>query len=257
MEEMEYPINSFSWGVLTPTVAVKRMDKSAFIHNGTGIPKDISFFFGLSPEGLAEPRSAVLICDGQKFFAHFQMDSMRTRYRLFWKSDFSEIIRKKFPDFHAAYSDNSSDFQEEPLMRFEKLGEDEYLINLILDSVIRSDSEQETEEDFESRPEGGPKNYYGKRYERDPVNRKKAIAFHGIRCAACGFSFEEAYGPRGIGFIEIHHNKPLSSALTPILVDPKNDLIPLCANCHRITHRYRDNVISLEELRKIIRRGVA
>ena len=57
---MKYPIESFSWKEPFEIVTVKRMDKSAFLHHGTGIPKDI-FFFGLSSEGLEEPRSVALI----------------------------------------------------------------------------------------------------------------------------------------------------------------------------------------------------
>ena len=195
----EYPIESFSWEVLSPGVAVKRMDKSAFLHNGAGVPKDISFFSNLGPEGLEEPRSALLLCGGRKFFAHFQMDAQHSRYRQFWKSDFSRVIKNKFPDFHRAYSSGVSDLTEAPLMRFAKLSENEYSVDLILADVIRTDVEEEIQQETESRAEGGAKQYYGRRYERDPANRRQAIAFHGLRCAACGFDFEEIYGIRGLG----------------------------------------------------------
>lgn len=249
---MKYPIESFSWKVLSPSVAIKRMDKSSFLHKGTGVPKDLSFFFNLGPEGITEPRPALLLCGGQKFVAHFQMDSQHSRYRLFWKSDFSEAIKKKFPDFHSAYSNLAKNLTQAPLMRFAKLSESEYSVDLILADVISTDVEEEIQQESESRPEGGAKEYFGRRYERDPANRRQAIAFHGLQCAACGFDFENTYGIRGAGFIEIHHNKPLAAAGIEQLVDPKTDLVPLCANCHRMIHRYRSNVISVEELKKIV-----
>ncbi|GFN21937.1 HNH endonuclease [Thermanaeromonas sp. C210] len=95
-------------------------------------------------------------------------------------------------------------------------------------------------------------------YERDPELRRAAIRLHGTRCLACGFDFEEAYGERGRGYIEVHHLKPVSALGGPAAVDPRADLTVLCANCHRMVHRRRDRVLGLEELREIVRaaRGV-
>lgn len=140
---MKYPIESFSWEVLSPSVAVKHMDKSAFLHHGTGIPKEISLFFNLDQEGLTVPRPAILICGGQVFAAHFQMDTQHSRYRLFWKSDFSGAIKNKFPDFHHAYSAGANDLTQTPLMRFQKMSENEYTVDLILADVILADVEEE------------------------------------------------------------------------------------------------------------------
>ncbi|PGQ44865.1 HNH endonuclease, partial [Bacillus thuringiensis] len=75
------------------------------------------------------------------------------------------------------------------------------------------------------------------KYERNIKNRKKAIEIHGLNCYACGFNFEEIYGERGKDFIEIHHIKPLSTLEEAIVIDPETDLVPLCANCHRMVHR--------------------
>ncbi|MCP4373449.1 MAG: hypothetical protein GY797_35910 [Deltaproteobacteria bacterium] len=49
---MNYPVESFSWKVLTDNVEVKHMDKSTFLHHGTGIPQDIAFFFNLDKSQL-------------------------------------------------------------------------------------------------------------------------------------------------------------------------------------------------------------
>ena len=249
---MNYPIESYSWKVLSANVAVKHMDKSAFLHHGTGIPKNITFFFGLSPDGIEEPRPLTLIYGSQKFAAHIQMDTQHSRYRLFWKSDLSGTIESIFPDILHGYSSGTHALTEQPLMRFEKLTNNQYMLSLILQDVIKADIEGEAQEEIPSRLEGSTKEYYGKRYERDPANRRDAIAYHGLRCAACGFSFEETYGVLGAGFIEIHHNKPLAAAGQPQTIDPKIDLIPLCANCHRMIHRSRSTVLSVEELKKIV-----
>jgi 5-methylcytosine-specific restriction endonuclease McrA len=62
---------------------------------------------------------------------------------------------------------------------------------------------------------------------------------HGrLFCEACGFDFEETYGTIGKDFIEAHHTIPVSEMMegheTKI-----DDLIMLCANCHRMAHRKR------------------
>jgi 5-methylcytosine-specific restriction protein A len=35
-------------------------------------------------------------------------------------------------------------------------------------------------------------------------------------------------------------------------INPETDLIPVCANCHRMIHRRHDEVLSIEELKAII-----
>jgi len=100
--------------------------------------------------------------------------------------------------------------------------------------------------------EGGFVYYYGKRYERDPKNRTAAIKYHGTQCSVCGFDFSQQYKQRGQGFIEIHHIKPISTFEKEVEVDPKIDLVPVCSNCHRMIHRFRNNVLSIEEMRNLI-----
>ena len=94
--------------------------------------------------------------------------------------------------------------------------------------------------------------YYTTKYERKASNRNAAIKIHGTNCFGCGFNFEEHYGERGKGYIEIHHIKPLYELNEEVNVDVETDLIPLCSNCHRMVHRVKKEVLTLEELRKIL-----
>ena len=80
-----------------------------------------------------------------------------------------------------------------------------------------------------------------------------AIEIHGLKCMACEFDFEETYGERGKDYIEVHHVVPLSSQEEQVQVNPYTDLITLCANCHRMIHRKKNEILSLDELRQIIR----
>ncbi|NKX54377.1 HNH endonuclease [Arthrobacter mobilis] len=74
-------------------------------------------------------------------------------------------------------------------------------------------------------------------YERSRANRAIAIEFHGTTCKVCGFNFTAAFGPAAKDYIEIHHLVPVSSMEGPGIVNPRSDLVPLCANCHRMAHR--------------------
>lgn len=76
-------------------------------------------------------------------------------------------------------------------------------------------------------------------HERDHGARLKCIEHYGCKCAICGFDFEAQYGDVGKDFIEVHHIVPISSTKGEHDVDPINDLIPVCSNCHSIIHRRR------------------
>ena len=86
-------------------------------------------------------------------------------------------------------------------------------------------------------------------YERNPEARTKCIQHHGTNCSICGFDFHKVYGELGEGFIHVHHIVPISSIGEEYLLDPINDLIPVCPNCHAMLHRSRDT-ISVKELRE-------
>lgn len=101
------------------------------------------------------------------------------------------------------------------------------------------------------RLEGKLQTYYGQRYERDAVNRQRAIDIHGTTCTVCGFDFEKVYGARGRNYIEVHHIKPLHQTKETI-VNPATDLVPLCANCHRMIHRDPHNVLTPDELKQLL-----
>lgn len=72
-------------------------------------------------------------------------------------------------------------------------------------------------------------------------------------CAACEFDFEAKYGGRGAGYIEVHHRRPLfmyeGDDLEQTLAGALENLVPLCSNCHRMLHRSRADVWTVEQLR--------
>ena len=122
----------------------------------------------------------------------------------------------------------------QPLLRRQTISGNEALLNKIIEDL-------ESEEVENGKVEGTLKTYFGKRYERNPKNRKRAIEIHGIDCYVCGFNFEEIYGERGKDFIEVHHLQPLSTLEEVTEINPETDLVPLCANCHRMIHRNQNH----------------
>lgn len=75
------------------------------------------------------------------------------------------------------------------------------------------------------------------KYERNPVNRELCLALYGYKCKICGFDFEERYGPIGRHFIHVHHKTPVSQIGPHYVINPEEDLIPVCPNCHAMLHR--------------------
>lgn len=109
------------------------------------------------------------------------------------------------------------------------------VLQLLEAQHVQSDETVDFVGDFEI--EGDP--YYRKvrGFERSRLNRALAIEIHGRTCAVCGIDFDAFYGRMANGYIEIHHLTPVSMMEAPAIVDPRTDLVPLCANCHRVAHR--------------------
>ena len=98
--------------------------------------------------------------------------------------------------------------------------------------------------------EGTKKSVYTTTYERDSKVRRAFLKDKHLKCEVCGFDFEEAYGKLGAGYIEVHHKKPVSEGVR--MTDLNNDLAMLCSNCHRMIHRGKDHMITVEELKGIL-----
>lgn len=100
--------------------------------------------------------------------------------------------------------------------------------------------------------EGAPTEVRLTRYERNPYARKKCIEHHGYSCSVCGFNFGQRYGEFGDEYIHVHHIERIADKGKVYSVDPINDLIPVCANCHAIIHR-RQKPLSISEVRALLK----
>ena len=101
-------------------------------------------------------------------------------------------------------------------------------------------------------PEGSVRPILVNSYERNAEARRKCVEHWGLRCLVCGFDFESAYGHRGEGYIHVHHVVPISEVGQRYMVDPINDLRPVCANCHAMIHRGSEPM-QISELKRVIK----
>lgn len=106
-------------------------------------------------------------------------------------------------------------------------------------------------DDIIGLPEGAKTRIEVNRYERDRRNRAAALSIHGFGCKACDLNMADRYGDAATGLIEVHHVTPVSVLGEGYVIDPIRDLVPLCPNCHAVTHR-RTPPFSVGEVREMM-----
>lgn len=108
--------------------------------------------------------------------------------------------------------------------------------------------------------EGEQRNVSAKSRKRSRILRKAALAHFAesdgsVACVGCGINPIKIYGASAMAMIEIHHTEPV--ALMPkegikfTLEQALSKVVPLCANCHRLTHMNREKMLSLTELKAL------
>lgn len=92
-------------------------------------------------------------------------------------------------------------------------------------------------------------------FERNPEARSQCIRYYGAVCKVCDFNFGKFYGNEVADFIHVHHLRPISETLGSYVIDPIEDLRPVCPNCHAVIHSRRP-AYSLDEVRAMLGKGV-
>lgn len=88
---------------------------------------------------------------------------------------------------------------------------------------------------------------------RKLIEKKKTSALKKnghLACEVCGFDFAKCFGERGKGFIECHHEKPVTEMSAGEKTNTK-DLRLVCSNCHRMIHTKKP-WLTVTELSQII-----
>ena len=104
----------------------------------------------------------------------------------------------------------------------------------------------------ERYPEGARKQVYVNAIERSGKARDACIHHHGLDCTVCGFNFQRTYGQIGEGFIHVHHLVPVGALRGERMVDPVQDLVPVCPNCHAMIHQVTPP-LDIDQLRSLLR----
>lgn len=245
------PIKSHSWEQLTESVALKQTDKSVFIHNGTGVPHDIRGYF--EADNLENGQRINLHLQNRNILYEAKIEMGQGKTRMFWRKEFASLLRQEYSFIYTAFSKNTLPQSALPVLRFEKSYNNIFRVDIVGKSIVEDDIINELDDEIAVQREGKRKEYFGKRYERKSALRRRAIEIHGTKCHGCAFDFSLVYGSRGEGFIEIHHTKPLSMSDEEQVVNVEEDLVPVCSNCHRMIHRKRDEVLTMEDLKALIR----
>ena len=128
---------------------------------------------------------------------------------------------------------------------FDFVRENKYIGNGFVSNDVISD-------ETESFMEGKSKEVTQTRYERNPQARKTCLRYHGYSCQICEFNFENKFGEIGKGFIHVHHINAIAGIGKEYEIDPKNDLIPVCPNCHAMIHSKRP-AFTIDEIKAKIK----
>lgn len=75
--------------------------------------------------------------------------------------------------------------------------------------------------------EGARKEVVLSKSERDPAVRQAALKHYGRKCMACGFV------PKIDAQLDVHHLNPIAKGQRRTKIE---DVVVLCANCHRLAH---------------------
>ena len=100
-------------------------------------------------------------------------------------------------------------------------------------------------------PEGAMEKVLVNKYERNKINRKCCLDHYGYECQVCKIKFEEQYGDIGKNFIHVHHITPVSKLGPSYVINPIDDLVPVCPNCHSMIHK-KNPPFTINELKHFI-----
>ena len=130
-EDFEY--ESYSWKIIANVEAVKKMDRSSFLHHGTGIPHQIRAFFGINDLEPGEKKPIVLWYQNTRFDANIEMTTLGSpRSRMLWRSDFSSVIQSIYPKWFGFFHAGGVESEDTPSLKFIKRPTaDEYDVEFI------------------------------------------------------------------------------------------------------------------------------
>ena len=82
-----------SWEIVDETTAIKTCDKSFFDYNGSGVPKEICWFFDAENLSSGETKTIKVQYNGKEYSGKVANDTTdRRRVRIFWSADLGRLF---------------------------------------------------------------------------------------------------------------------------------------------------------------------
>ena len=129
-------LRSYSWKIESGTIAKKNLDKSAFLHRGTGIPNEIRPFFIVGELIQGEKRLITMVHEGKNYSAHIDMEGQDTeRTRLFWNAEFSKLLRTRYASLYEIYNADDEPTENIALI-FERLSDCQRRPDIVLNMAV-------------------------------------------------------------------------------------------------------------------------
>lgn len=246
-----------SWTIIDETTAIKHMDRSAFLHHVTGLPKGMCGYFdtiGLRP---GDRFDIALLVYGDTYNAHIERGAKNGYcHRLFWESKLEHKIKEIF-DYD--FIESSGDY---PYMTFNRITNTEFevffsdgqFLNLesdeesyagsriddeLFERLIRRKSDREIEVivgeiSMDEMIPVEKKVVLAKRIIRDRAISSFVKHRADYRCEICGVvGFLKEGGGR---YAEAHHLLELGKMNDNIRSEHPDYMICVCPTCHRIIH---------------------
>lgn len=115
------PKEFYSWEIVSSITIIKTLDKLAFLHSGTAVPRQLVSFFNVSQ---LEPGSSIeILLKRGKYSFKSRIDIGRERSpraQLLWRADFTKILHDRFPDLHNSFENALIEHQYSAKLEFKK-----------------------------------------------------------------------------------------------------------------------------------------
>ncbi|HDR7066655.1 MULTISPECIES: HNH endonuclease [Bacillus] len=126
----EKEISKHSWALKSNNIAMKKMDKSSFINNETGIPIDIRSFFEIDVMKENSNFQITLEFMKQDYLARIRKGlGEKARTKLLWPSKLTEYVQMKYPIIYEEFRKGNKVDDNVPYMIFKKIDEKYYKVS--------------------------------------------------------------------------------------------------------------------------------
>ncbi|MGX5623680.1 HNH endonuclease [Bacillus cereus] len=126
----EKEISKHSWALKSNNIAMKKMDKSSFINNETGIPIDIRSFFEIDVMKGNSNFQITLEFMNQDYLARIRKGlGEKARTKLLWPSKLTEYVQMKYPNIYEEFRKDNKVDGNVPYMIFKKLDKKYYKVS--------------------------------------------------------------------------------------------------------------------------------